>query len=196
MYLPKSKYQTNLYASPDQFVYADDNTPYEGPYFKTYKGELYSGIKPSDSSRLIKFVSDEPLDEKETSENMPYTVYDYVRNNPKEVSLKVTQPVVRYYPSLTQQNLRQGYLFRYFVKEKATQEIIEVNAETYTSIVSKDTKYFYPAYDTVALKWYIQTNEQTIQSGYTLPSAVERNKATLDIIEPSFTGIKDYFKLS
>ena len=48
MYIPKNRIITDLKTSPNEFVYKGTNTFYNGFYWKSYDGKIYTGKNPND----------------------------------------------------------------------------------------------------------------------------------------------------
>ena len=46
-YIPKNRILTNLKTTPNEFVYKANNKPYDGIYWKDYKGKYYTGENPN-----------------------------------------------------------------------------------------------------------------------------------------------------
>ena len=54
MYYPKSQITPNLYTNGNEFVYEDSGLFYNGYYFKTSKGEYFTGRNQDDRLTKIK----------------------------------------------------------------------------------------------------------------------------------------------
>ena len=48
MYVPLNRIITNLYTAPGEFVYKNSNAPYNGYYWKSYNGKIFTGKNPND----------------------------------------------------------------------------------------------------------------------------------------------------
>ena len=150
MYLPKTKYKTSNASQRDGLV-DSTGTLYQGPYFETVTGELYSGATPSKDSKSLKRSTGPD----QTTNTLGYltppgrTVYDRVRKDPVEEQLKETLEVPRHYPRPTSSTS----FTRYFAIEKITARVIEVSKDVYLSMKSKEPKYYYPKYELITLEW-------------------------------------------
>ena len=95
MYYPKSQIKTNLYTNGNEFVYEDSGLFYNGYYFKTSKGEYFTGRNQDDrpNERLIQFFYD-GIDLNLFPPNTPVTllneesnlVYEYNNINPTTIT--------------------------------------------------------------------------------------------------------------
>lgn len=169
MYLPKSKYKTNLTATPGALKIKATEEPYIGPYFETFTGELYTGTFPSKASKqLVRNafgISENFAINGEEIIGVP-NEYDFVRSNNLEVQLKATLPIPVHYPKPAPADYGKKFITRYFAIEKSSGRILEISKEVYTSLNSKEPKYYYPKYDTKAIQWSlvnVRANQDTLQ---------------------------------
>lgn len=104
MYLPKSKYKPAKYTRGNEFA-LKDGSEYTGWCFETYRGEVYTGEKPSNDSQLLTSIEYSPgsSEKKFKSDLITPTDLDY----------------------------RNGYFTRYFVQDKRNNALIEVNYVNY-----------------------------------------------------------------
>ena len=194
MYLPKSKYKSNLYAEPGVFVYASNKAPYTGPYFENYTGKYFTGTEPSRNSKEIIFEPEEASPDFRTSiQGLPITEYDAIRNNQEEFQLKLTEPIPVHYPNPTPQDYQRGTFIRYFLRNRSTGTILEVSKEVYKAIIDKTPKYYYPGYTAGGLIWRIRGPLNTVtRQGYPQAGARSINKAAVEKLEPTLPGISLY----
>lgn len=195
MYLPKSKYTSDLYTSGGEYVYASNKRPYSGFYFKTYDERYFTGKSPSNTSEELIIAPDDvsPTKGSPSRQFTATTRYDLIRNNAKEFNLKSTLPVDIFYPQPTQADYTRGYITRYFVKEKSTDTIKEISKEIYEALKRKDTTYYYPDYTPVKFPWIISgALSDKIVSGYKVPGASSLNNKTLLEVEKKIPGILQY----
>ena len=61
MYFPLSQITPNLYTNGNEFIIQSTQQPYIGYYFKTSKGQFYTGRTPSDSPNLLLIPSSQPI---------------------------------------------------------------------------------------------------------------------------------------
>lgn len=169
MYLPKSKYKANYYAYSNEYVYADTEEEYLGPYFVTYNSKAYTGTRPTAKSRLIK-----PVDYSNESifntvnealvTNLEYDItpkrsqYDFVRDNEIEANLRDTVPVPLYYPKPSPADYIKGKFSRYFAIDNGTSRILEISGDVYKSMKSREAKYYYPKYKLFIMEWNLRNS--------------------------------------
>ena len=163
MYLPKTKYKSNLYASGDTtgVLLKDSKTgkQYVGAYFITYKQEYFSGSHPSKDS--VKLIPAATVNKYTPGKQVVKGNYDYIRNQPAEVLLKETLPLPAHYP----QPGDGDSFMRYFAIDKSTGTVKEISKDTYKSINTREPKYYYPKYNLASLEWSltdIHTNSRAI----------------------------------
>jgi hypothetical protein len=53
MYYPKSQIKTNLYTNGGEFSNSITNQPYQGYYYETSNGQLYTGKNPQDGPNIL-----------------------------------------------------------------------------------------------------------------------------------------------
>lgn len=168
MYLPKTKYKGGLTTAGNEYRLPGEVQPYVGPYFETFTGKVFSGTKPSNTSKELL-----PLEEQGSSAGVytkgpsPIlsTEYDGIRNNNEELQLRSTLDIPVYYPKPMPADYSKKTIIRYFAIEKVTGRILEISKEVFTSLKSKETKYYYPKYTTKVIQWSlvnINANEQTV----------------------------------
>lgn len=152
MYLPKSKYQGGLRAQPASLKILATGESYEGMYFKTYDGRLFTGTAPSSQAQELTTntfgISENLAIDGESVIGIP-NEYDVLRSNDIEVQLKATLPLPLHYPKPG--NVES--FTRYFAVDKNTQRVVEVSKDTYLSMKSQEPKYYYPKYDLRILEW-------------------------------------------
>ncbi len=76
-------------------------------------------------------------------------IYDSIHKSPK--SLTVSLPFEEYYPEITDEDVDNGFIIRYFTRQSNhhTGEIYELDKRTYNKVSSN------PLYNVIALDWKI-----------------------------------------
>ena len=174
MYLPKFKYKGNLTTPGNEFRYVGTNEDYVGLYFETYNGKYYTEGQPSHLSKEIQKY-DTFVREFTSNDRFDYTPYppivedyDVIKQDVHNFQLKSTYPVRTYYPKVSESDYEKGFLMRYYVRDKNTGTIQEVSSEVYESMEGKTTKYYYPKYDILKLRWslvFSSDNSKVIRLG-------------------------------
>jgi hypothetical protein len=178
MYLPKTKYKAGLFTSDSTLLVESTREVYIGPYFETFKGEVYAGTSPlgKNIQKLVKVdTSPELVDSYLTPGE-----YDVVKQDVEAYNLRVTEPVQMYYPVPSEENYSKGELLRYFLRDKTIGRILEVRKDVYESISKKEIKYYYPKYELLALSWSLRN--------------VGSNRTVIQLAEKRLPGISSYLK--
>jgi len=166
MWLPKIKIKT-----PDKDaignVVDETGKQFLGSFFETYKGELFSGTKPTSDSQPL-----ESLDRLEAEHGDDKTSIFKVEFVPP-----------------TEKQLANGTFKRYFLQDKRTKNIVEItkgkfdNLETnlYTQKVSLDWTLTPPAKDVYF-------------NGVRFDGAETKNRQTIQQASQTIEGLQDYIK--
>jgi hypothetical protein len=174
MYLPKFKYKGDLTTPGREFRLLDSGEDYVGLYFETYNGKYYTENEPRTSSRELQkyntFVRDFTPNDRFESIPFPPIVedYDVIKQDVHTFRLKSTYPVRTYYPKVSESDYEKRFLMRYYVRDKNTGTIQEVSSEVYENLQGKTTKYYYPKYDILKLRWsliFTQDNSKILRVG-------------------------------
>ena len=147
MYLPKSKYVTRT-VIPGEFI-TQDGQEYVGPVVEIFTGDCYSGTEPETMGpKLIPVVTKE----------LPELGLYNIKRVPTEAEYKA------------------GKMLRYFVQERKTQKIIEVNLEIWQKNYKSDDilrKW-------VSAVWFLTGDQEYIR---------RLNQDTIDFMEKRMPGI-------
>lgn len=194
MYLPKFKYKGNLFTPGGEYALKATGDEYKGYYFKTYKGEFYTGFAPSLKDTNQQLL---PLQETErefgTLQSDEILLYDEIYNNPHEFSLKLTQEVPSYTPVIKVADSINGFIIRYFAQNKITKQIQEIEKTVYTDLDSKSVKYFYKNYSIVRLYWFLAGEIEDTQPGaYKIPGIRTKNTESIKAAEKVIPGLSQY----
>ena len=161
MYLPKSKYKKLVATKLDALV-DPDGVLYEGPYFRTFKGESYTGDFPSKNSKLLTEV----IGPDQTTNTVGFQtppesiIYDYVRGDTEEVLLRATLPVPLHYPKPSPVDYTKGIVKRYFAIDKTTGQILEISPKVHASMKAQKPEYYYPKYILKKLDWSLRRRSE------------------------------------
>ena len=183
MYFPLSQITPNLYTNGNEFIIQSTQQPYIGYYFKTSKGQFYTGRTPSDSPNLLLIPSSQPINStietqtttsgfiallydgnEEFYSGLPYNedvILEYVNIADVDINKKV-YPVI-YSPTLpTQQDYQNGEFRRYFCKKTNELSYIEINESTYTKLTTKDPQIEYALYIPFNISWVLTGDKQKV----------------------------------
>lgn len=176
MYLPKHKYRV-IFTGGGEYELVSNREEYTGYLFETAVGTFFTGKKPTASSkqlqeieRITGFVSGKDdgtgIGINDASPLILREDYDDIRQNSQEYALKNTERIPLYYPKPMPIDYGKKFIVRYFAIEKTTDRVLEISKEVYTSLNSKEPKYYYPKYSTKAIQWSlvnVRANQDTIR---------------------------------
>ena len=93
-------------------------------------------------------------------------------------------------PKITQVDIIQGYVMRYFVKSISLSKVVEVDKSQYT-IFNQN-----PMYVCVSLKWVIGGNDMdiTTKDNQIYKGAESRNTASIDFYNRKLPGLVDVLR--
>jgi hypothetical protein len=166
MYYPQSQIISNLYTNGNEFAYVSSpQTEYIGYYWKTSRGQFFSGKTPQDTSvqeLVILSLTDYATPNQNPVLNSPnftpndFPAVEYPKYNYKEVISPTYSPTLP-----TQQDYQLGEMRRYFCKKSNEILYLEISIDTYNKLVSKDSTIAFQYYIPFNLPWQITgTKEQ------------------------------------
>ena len=187
MYYPKNKIQTNLYTSGDRYVFLDTKQPYQGYYYKTYRGQFFSGKSPSDisSKELIELTSE--IQEPTTINQTPITEYTNFIPNIKSFGSKQLPYTVQITP--TEQDYQKGNFIRMFARKTNEAKFYQIDKNQFEKLVAKDSQWDWSFYTPFSLTWVLSGDEISVSSV---------NKNTVDRIQRELKvfGFQQYIELN
>lgn len=157
----KSKQKTNLFTNGGEFILQNSQKEYVG----WYNIDSEENIFTEKTFLLEKSLLLLPI-------RLKKGIYE--QNVSNEISKVKTQKDVKsYYPIISETNIQEGYIDRYFVKKNNVNVLYlrEVNFETYNSIKNQEGIYFDSLYTTYEIRWWI--------GKYSEIECVNRNKEEL-----------------
>ena len=188
MYLPKFKTTAPLYTFGSEFIIAETGRDYIGTYFKTSKGDYYTGSSYSKetSLRLIQVVANE-----DSTFVVPRETYDFAAKvTTGNLRFKNTQavPAYIYIPDYELKINR-----RFFAKSKINSSIIEIDINTYRELYGKTATYHHPTYDILFIDWDLSSPVEDSKNGsYIIEGSKSKNRKQVLKADKTFKGIYDY----
>ena len=184
MYFPLSQITPNLYTSGNEFILDETKQVYTGYYFKTSKGQFYTGRTPSDKPNnlllpLNQDINNQPTPTPTTNpgfiallydgneefyEGLPFNsdlVIDYVNTANIDITKKV-YPVIFSPTKPTQQDYQIGEFRRYFCKKVNEISYIEIDKDTHNKLVNKDSQIEYSLYIPFYISWQLTGDKQQV----------------------------------
>ena len=132
-YYPKSQIQTDLFTKGKQLRIISSRDEYIGYYWKTSKGEYFSGRNPYDGSP----IDLEPIPKlpQSTFNTIVYTEGNELYNYLKEVDVTQALLLPTYTkPSPTQKDYQIGNFIRYFAKKNNENIYIEISQSKFEDL--------------------------------------------------------------
>tara|TARA_B110000211_G_C14093299_1_gene560832 strand:+ start:17046 stop:17633 length:588 start_codon:yes stop_codon:yes gene_type:complete len=162
-YYPKSQIQTDLYTKGEELRVYSTKANYIGYYWKTSKGEYFSGKNPYDGTPLE--LETYPLLSKSTFNTITYNKKDSVYNILKKIDVTQTALVPPYIkPFPTQKDYEIGNFIRYFAKKNNENIYIETSKEIYNELNVKNANYDFKSYFIFSLQWKLTGNKSKVIS--------------------------------
>lgn len=199
MYYPLSQITPNLYTNGGEFVYASNLASYTGYYFKTSKGEYYTGRNQNDLPNVLLIPQSIPTSTSQTTNNPTTPIYltqDYDENILNYIVLKnptLNSHIPLYSPVLpTQQDYQNGEFRRYFCKKTNELTYIEINIEVFTKLSTKDPQIEYALYFPFNIAWALTGDKQKVSQ--TNKNIVELTIKRLKLYKFDEYLKKDYIK--
>jgi uncharacterized membrane protein YgcG len=195
MYYPASQVTTNLNTNGGEFVYANTLQDYKGYYYKTSKGEYFTGKTPQDG--LNELLISSPLEDGvqttiqnniESFINTDDTqVGDYL-NITNQSSIASSSPT--YSATLpTQQNYQNTEFRRYFCKKSNEIIYLEISKETYDKLVAKDSQILFQLYIPFNLPWKLTGDREQVYK-------INKNITELTSVRQNLPMLSEYLKMN
>lgn len=159
-YYPKSQIQVDLYTKGKQLRTVSSKKEYIGYYWRTSKGEYFSGRNPYDGSPVSLELIPKTL--ASTFNTVVYNKGNDVYNTLKKVDITKTLLIPSYVkPSPTLNDYNIGSFTRYFAKKNNENSYIETSKEIFSKLKQKNANYDYNSYLIFSLSWKL-TGKQDI----------------------------------
>lgn len=182
MYFPQSQIKTNLYSNGD-FVIKSTNKLYTGFYWKTSKGDLFTGKNPNDKPiQELGLITKNLIhtDDIETTNTIGSTIYQNLKGDKSNKIVPFYSPEL---PSVDDYKL--GEFRRYFCKKTNDLIYIEINKDIHDKLSKQDKTYLWELYFPFNLAWTISGD---ISKVYT----VNRNVVNLVSYRKNLTKFDQY----
>ncbi len=199
-YFPKNKIITNLYTSGEEFTL--NGKEYIGSYYKTYGGKIYSGKNPINGSSQELISLEDSINGVDFGSNptkigailLDDTSRAYI-SNPNITNLQGFRLPVQFYPRPTDNDYQKGYIMRYFAKKRNDiGYVIEINKETYQSIINQDKVYDYVTYQAIDIFWQITgpLKDDRKNKLYKVAGIIDTNKRLVEQKDKVFRGLIEF----
>jgi len=161
MYIPLSQIESNLYTAGGEFILFTDKSPYIGAYFKTSKGEYFTGQNPQDENvrPLIKVdniyneveVKGEPADS-----DLSYSLAPQAYINASGVPITAQRPIINSIPQPTSSDYENQTFQRYFLKKSTNFQYNETTQNEFELFENQDSSVQYNLYSPLQLTWKLK----------------------------------------
>jgi len=177
LYYTADEITSNLYTTGSQFM-TEDNVEYRGMYHSYITGEVYTGAtwNAKTSKKLIKFRDI-------SSKN---TIYQQLK--PASLVFEKPNPTI---VSITQQQINNKTIVRYFLKKVNEVSIIEVDEEQYQKWLTKQIDSV--VYLGISIPWTVAGEiEDTIINGTLIKGVRTKNNLQIQYANSKMPGISEY----
>ena len=166
MYLPKIKIKTPNKADIGNMV-DEAGKEFLGNFFETYKGEFFSGDRPSSNSKPL-----ESLDRLESEHGEDATSI---------FKIEFTPP--------TEKQLADGKFKRYFIQDKRTKNIAEITKQKFQNL---DTNL---STRKLSVDWNLTPPAKDVYfNGVRFEGAETKNRQVIQQASKTIEGLQDYIK--
>lgn len=176
-YIPETRITEAKSTQGTEFVIKGTKDFYRGPYIETYEGRYYAGKSIENSGDELEKVATRGVED---------TLITGVTINGYGL---ITQLLKKLYKkTLTKGELTRGVARRFFLQDKKTNKINEVDYETY-QLAQKEL----PNRRFAEIDWNINGPAEDLEiNGYKYEGAESKNKKTIQNLEKTMPGISKY----
>ena len=156
-YYPKSQISTNLYTPGKQLQIKSTKKEYKGYYWKTSKGEFFTGKTPNSlNPQSLQVI---PIVPASSYNTISIAEGNEIYKELKKVDITKVLLLPSYNkPSPTFQDYTNGSFIRFFAKKINENLYIEISQKTFNKLGKKDKNYDYKSYTTFPLTWILTGN--------------------------------------
>ena len=194
MYYPLSQITTNLNTNGGEFVYANNLQNYKGDYYKTSKGEYFTGRTPQDGLNELLII-------KSIEGNIEFIpqndIVSFINTGDTQVEdyLNITNqsPIASSIPTYsatlpTQQDYKNTEFRRYFCKKANEIIYLEISKETYDKLVAQDPQILFQLYIPFNLPWQLTGNIEQVYK-------TNKNITELASVRQNLPMLAEYLKM-
>ena len=147
MYIPLNKIQTNLSTNGGEYSNKITKSEYIGFYWKDYKGKVYEGKNPNAHPKPIELI--------------PFVTYMLLKTGKSNIVWKNLPS--QYSPQPTEDDYKLGVFTRYFCVKINEKAYLELNKDTYTSLIKQNSKWDWQYYLPFTLSWTLTGEESVVK---------------------------------
>ncbi len=189
-YIPKSRIQSNLYTTGNEYLTQDNSQAYVGFYHKTYNGTIFTGKNPDDKPNRVLV----PITNSDDSQNTLTKVtifpsgdtlkYSRLKGVNFNQSLDVPQ---LYFTPPTEQDYKLGEFRRYFCKKRNEFIYLEISKIDYNRILNQDKSIDYTSWFSFNIPWLLTGDKDKV-------GQTNRNIVLLQINRNRLHGFDKYLR--
>jgi hypothetical protein len=194
MYYPLSQITTNLNTNGGEFVYANTLQNYKGDYYKTSKGEYFTGKTPQDGLNELLILSQLNEGIQTTTQN---DIVSFFNTDDTQVGdyLNITNqsliaPSIPTYSATlpTEQDYQNTEFRRYFCKKSNEIIYLEISKETYDKLAAQDPQILFELYIPFNLPWQLTGDREQVYK-------TNRNITELVSVRQKLPMLAEYLKM-
>ena len=197
MYFPKSQIKSNQYTNGGELQVKSTGQEYKGCYFTTSKGDYYSGKSPNDTPNdvLIQIPSQVGKVDGESIPLKNYYVadFDYYQSKQYPLDRKAPRLPIQTLGKPTEQDNKNGFFYRYFVKKGNENKFIEISKDEYNIFRSQQPYVQWQLYIPTKIKWDIQGDREQVYNGNKTVVSLTEQRENLPGFTLFFRGQFDKF---
>ena len=177
-YVPKSRIQTNLYTAGKDYVIQETSQPYIGYYYKTYKGQLFTGKNPDNKPNRLLIPIPEPV---QTNQTQVY-IKDSIENENYKLLRGISGNDLRNSPQLfftqpTEQDYQLGEFRRFFCKSRNEFIYLEISESDYNALVQNSPTIDFQNWVPFNIPWTLTGDEhQVYNTNHNIVKLKEKNE--------------------
>jgi hypothetical protein len=174
MYYPLSQITPNLYTNGGEYINASTQEQYAGYYFKTSKGQYFTGRNTNDKPNilLIPYVSDGVINI-ETPNDISNSIYNIddvdvinflILNKKTSKDIQSAAPGIPLFNPTTpsSQDYQNNEFRRYFAKKTNELTYVEISKSTYEKLINKDPQIDFSLYFGFNIPWSLSGDKQKV----------------------------------
>jgi len=162
-YYPKSQIQIGLYTKGEELRVYSTKANYIGYYWKTSKGEYFSGKNPYAGSPITLEII--PKIPGSTFNTITYNKGNEIYNILKNVDITKSLFIPSYVkPSPTKDDYEIGNFIRYFAKKNNENLYIETSKKIFKDFENKDSNYDFNSYLIFSVSWKLTGKKSQVST--------------------------------
>ena len=189
-YIPKSRIQSNLYTTGNEYLTQDNSQAYVGFYHKTYNGAIFTGKNPDDKPNRVLV----PITNSDDSQNTltKVTIFPsgdtlkYSRLKNINFNQSLDTPQLHFTPP-TEQDYKLGEFRRYFCKKRNEFIYLEISKTDYNRILNQDKSIDYTSWFPFNIPWLLTGDKDKV-------GQTNRNIVLLQINRNRLHGFDKYLR--